>query len=124
MTIDELIAALEKAEGPSRKLDEAIVVSLYPRAQFRTDEGYIDPIVFHAEPLVTQKAMLPRYTASIDAALTLVPDGMEWSLTTLYGEATAEVGLNNTTGMHSTGRRKDGNVAIALCIAALRARKP
>lgn len=112
MTIDELIDALNKAEGPSRELDQA--VGVLARNMDRAP----------GSSEILGIANCREYTAGLDAALTLVPDGMEWSLTTLYGEATAEVGLNNTTGMHSTGRRKDGNVAIALCIAALRARKP
>lgn len=53
MTKDELITALEKATGPDRKIDRAIWYEWQ-------DEMTGDPV--HS----------PAYTASIDAALTLV----------------------------------------------------
>ena len=60
--------------------------------------------------------------ASLDAALTLVESGSEYSISTLFGLATVEVGLNHTDGPVRE-RRSDGNVCLALCIAALRARQ-
>lgn len=130
MNCEELIATLERADGPSREVDAGIAILLAPKTFFgkevrewyatsgcrwlncETVDGYLH----------SQAAPVPKFTASIDAALTLVPEGVEWELTTIYGEARAEVGLNNTNGMHETGRRKDGNIPIALCIAALKAR--
>lgn len=64
----------------------------------------------------------PRYTTSLDAAVTLVPDGAEWNLTNLYGVAHSEVGLNFSDGNWQTGRHIGGHLALALCAAALRAR--
>lgn len=60
------------------------------------------------------------YTRSLDAAITLVPEGMEYELSTLYGVARVEVGLN--TDCPERGERKDGNMPCALCAASLRAR--
>jgi hypothetical protein len=54
----ELIAALEKATGPDRELDAAIFWSQVP-----------DGVE------VAMASPIPAYTASIDAALTLVPEG-------------------------------------------------
>ena len=62
------------------------------------------------------------YTTSLDAAVMLCPEGIEWNLTNLYGIAMADVGLNFSDGNWQTGRHKGGHVALALCAAALRAR--
>lgn len=61
-------------------------------------------------------------TTSLDAAVTLMPEGIEWNLTNLYGIAMSEVGLNFSDGNWQTGRHKGGHIALALCAAALRAR--
>lgn len=71
------------------------------------------------------RARLPNYTASIDAAMTLVPGGLAW---VLYSDgptyvASAEIGFHPTGGELFVGRwSSDGeNPAIALTAAALRA---
>lgn len=66
----ELIEKLEKATGPDRELDEAIVRTLCPNAiiDFYC-AGDDEKIVFHAEPLVENRGEVPHYTSSIDAAL-------------------------------------------------------
>lgn len=115
MTREELIARLEHAEAPSRELDAAIAIHLdgataEDLAYVLTDiEGTLRP---------------PRYTASIDAALTLVPgrcdmisfrsdpSGSGWEL----GEFTGGEYIKHSEG--ATG----GLWAIALCIASLKAR--
>jgi hypothetical protein len=97
----DLIARLEAATEGSRELDEAV-------SEFVFMETRITPF---RRP----------YTTSLDAALTLVREGDEWSVTNLYGFAQAEVGLNDSDGSH-TCRRKDDNVVLALCIACLKAR--
>ncbi len=78
--LTSLIERLEKASGPDRELDQAIVGALYPQAAFQLDPGYDDPIVYHAEPLVEWEAYLPAFTGSIDAALTLVPENISYEL--------------------------------------------
>lgn len=108
--IDGLIERLRKATGPDRELDRLIALE--------TDR--IDS----------------RYTASIDAALTLVPEA--------HGGAGLWWELNSTGGSHGSGKSfyiartavyRDGaeamerftgigsTPAIALCIAALEARQ-
>jgi hypothetical protein len=59
----------------------------------------------------------PLYTHSIDAALTLVPEGWEWSLSYEAGKYCCEAG-DPLIGLCSEAPIP----AIALCIAALRAR--
>lgn len=87
----------EKASGPDRKLDDA----LYP--------GRIG----------TKEPRIPRYSGSIDAAMTLLPKGF-----TLDIDATApEMGVDAT--LHGQGRVKikgsGDTIPLALCSAALRA---
>ena len=99
MSIDEIIAALEKAEGPSLALDHEIAA--------------------HAKPGDGHGVQI--FTSSIDAALTLVPEaggvwivGVEPTDTTRF-QASLDFGQPICIG---------ATAAIALCIAALKARKP
>lgn len=80
-----------------------------------TEDGYLH--------LSARKA--PTYTTSLDAALTLVPGSREWSagVDLENGKGWATVGddiwdecFNDITGIAKTP-------ALALCIAALRARQ-
>lgn len=95
MTKDELIAALEKADRPSFKLDNVIDLMAF-------DHGW--RVERFGTPDIT-----PRYTASIDAALTLVPEGCGFVLMGCAAKVGREIA-------------KGATPAIALCIAALRAR--
>ena len=61
---------------------------------------------------------VPAYTSSIDAAMTLVPEGNGKDFTDLYGVARASVGINANPA-RSTEHTRVGSLAIALCIAAL-----
>lgn len=98
--MDELIERLEKATGPNFALEQDIWCEI-----FAPDAVAI--------PLDLKP---PSYTASIDAALTLVPKGSTWDLT-FDDYLIACVGNGHNTGKHDT------TPAIALCIAALKARK-
>jgi hypothetical protein len=90
----------EQATGPDRKLDREIELAVMPER--------VDP-----EPWET----LAAYTASLDAAMTLVPEGC---IVTIGG------GLGiGTSAIEVSGRifaRKAATPALALCAAALRAR--
>jgi hypothetical protein len=109
----------ERAEGPDRELDKDIVLALKPEAMFQTDDGYDEPIVFHAEPVVRWKHVLPRYTASIDAALTLAAD--KWDRVEfgryekVHDKFWADLGLDGSA-------ENCASVPLAICAAALRAR--
>lgn len=86
-----LIERLEAASGPDMELDEAIWLATK----------------CHIEP---QRS----YTASIDAALTLVPKGRHATISTKHPVAAAVI--NGDPWCYATP-------ALALCIAALRARE-
>lgn len=131
MTIDELIARLEAASGPERELDAAIVAELnnatvrrYPptddfgprdRWQFWSRDG--------AHFLGSEgKFKVPAYTASLDAALSLVPEG--WAFQLLY-EPDATKGQQALVWPpgKSMPLSSAPTPALALCIASLRARR-
>jgi hypothetical protein len=139
----ELIERLEKAPGPDRELDRAIADLVFnlewkpygPRA--RKCWGYrrgTDDVVFYGEDSI------PTFTASIDAALTLVPPTYTTSVhsdedetlptgITLQSFAPdqheAEVIYFPTWNVEPPplGVGYAGSLAIALCIAALKARE-
>ena len=104
--MNDLLAKLQCATGPSRFLDEAIARGCGWVTEDKSSEWMDEH--------------LPRYSLSIDAALLLVPDGLNYVLRSLQGHAEARVG-----GWKDGYQIKDGHhafPAIALCIAALRAR--
>lgn len=96
----DLIARLEKATGEDRELD-CLIEGIHPTASGDT----------------------PHYSASIDAALTLVPKGFAWTLASqgttdfrfFASVAFPDEDCDGTPTLAATP-------AIALCIAALRAR--
>jgi len=116
MTAPDLLTRLEKATGPDRELDEALA-----------EIAEWDPDEHHGEDL-------PHYTASIDAALTLVPEGWQWQISTRAPEPHAGRAYVHNGELQMTGAGMARNPAyraaettaptpaIALCIAALRAR--
>lgn len=68
---DGLIAQLEAATEGGRELDAAIIRHLCPNAQIGEYAGYED-IVFHAREIgIPDKEIMPFFTESIDAAMTL-----------------------------------------------------
>lgn len=124
MSRDELIAALESATGPSREMDAwvAIVAKAPPEGSWLLF-GLADPATFAIG--THQYWDCPRYTASIDAALTLVPEG--WAVYEM-GEVRPVTGSgwyallmvrNGSSGLaHGAGI----SLALALTDAALKAR--
>jgi hypothetical protein len=130
-----LAARVEAATGPDRELDLAISVAIDYRDVFNGPlykpyagdwrwgaggdeiehwtssgkrDGFLDPAQF-----------VPRWTASLDAAMTLVPEGMQWfkergayvpNIAVIQGPTCSFVGETDST------------FALALCAAALRAR--
>jgi len=129
MTLSSLIERLEKAEGPDRELDADIAAAvLGGEIQWQTAmTGDALPVRkypskdhirgFGREPV-------QRYTSSIDAALTLVPEGFKWktgySRHVPHNAVIQDYRANPILGAF-TGEC-DSNRAIAICIASLRAR--
>jgi len=104
---NELIAALEAAEGASRELDAAIA-----DLRWMQNWGKKRPKDIHAAPV----------TSSIDAAMTLVPEGWRPSIDCTFDRP--EVTMHPWSDhLFKHGRKygKAATPAIAICIAALRA---
>jgi hypothetical protein len=113
MHMDELIERLEKATGPDRELDAAIALAIgIPATKSYGDEALGN---FYRAP-----AYFKHYTASIDAAFTLVPEGCT-AVFHLFNHRDGfwECDLGNT-GADFCGQA--ATPALAICIAALRAR--
>ncbi len=117
MTKDELIAALESATGPSRKLDAEI--ACLGDATRRISRKRLGCYV---EDGFTRAAL--EYTRLIDAALTLFRDKQGFSLTVEYDEEGVYLGATVVTPRRwgYTKPVKHSAPAIALCIAAMKAR--
>lgn len=112
MTKREALLALaercQKAEGPDRVADFEI-------------HRLLEPLL---EPWEWPGGNTPAYTASIDAALTLVSEEMrdEIEITTLY--QVARVGINLNHGPDDGpfyGSNDSNSIPLALCAASLRA---
>ena len=126
----DLIHRLEAAEGPSRELDVEIgmLVEGVPcerMSQYLTrywayrewrEETKGDKILIHDRMAITA----PYYTASLDAAVSLVPEGtyckMQIGRDRKHNWVWVESVTCETVACHATP-------ALALCIAALKARE-
>ncbi len=144
MTREELIAALEAADGPSRELDATIAKDagwhrVEPRHAKRSGGAWIAPedflgVMSNGAPILDSlhgtdmHKDVPRYTSSIDAALTLARDNWrvsmkqlwngsskrEWSVTVNIYSAPPRYWVGDANGLKP-------NAAHAICIAVMRA---
>ena len=129
----ELIERLEKAEGPDAELDKCIMMAVdYKEYERRWWAARPDDIAARYMSKDQQKQMAednwiaPPYTASIDAALTLAPEGLDWRIDTMTGLPGAIVCQPNAWFSHKTAPRMHHgkSPALALCIAALKPALP
>ena len=114
---NDLIARLEAATGASRELDAAIAEAVgyivrYDKADPRGTTPYYQPVPDYSWRPV------PTYTASIDAALTLVPEGWDY---TIYSRGEVSV-HRSKSGTRTFYDAEAATPALAICIAALKAR--
>ena len=108
---------VEAAAGPDRELDALIAEAINGHPPPRSGGGQNALTGKWYEP---NEPYCPAYSASIDAALTLVPEECLWNLKMEYTEGRGLVRMwypnSNSTyqSLHTP--------ALALCAAALRAR--
>lgn len=118
--IDQLLAALTNLEGPSVKINEALFEFHKERKRSISSFEQYEP-----------SERLPSYTESIDAALTLVQDGKTWGVGTIIFDElpprsmfAANCRRPGYIGPETPSYDALGNTpALALCIAALKARR-
>lgn len=124
MTHAELIAALEAATDSDRELDAAIAEFL----GYRTGTGqarYTMEIAYWWDGPLGREP-LPRFTGSLDAAVTLIPNEFTWNI----GKWKSHSGDGPPVFWADVHIDEDRHVAvrhvsapISVCIAALRARQ-
>lgn len=116
--VTDLIARLESAAEGSRELDRDVAEAVgWERKALAMDS---DDYWRTGDMSWTREdhEHPPQFTTSLDAALTLVPEGSEWEISTLYAIARSAVGLNDGAGPWH-GEHTGCLPALALCAAAL-----
>ena len=117
MTKAEIIALaerVERAEGPSLVLDRDVALAIYPGA--KPVPGVDARISVWDGNGLTQRTVKP-YTASLDAAMSLVPEDWLWSVEAYPNHAKAIARLPYDDGDEMRG----ATPALALASSALRA---
>ena len=113
----ELAERCEAATGPDRKLDMAIVHALSGVLGEPWPEATGMRMVEACDSFEDSRDTVARYTASLDAAMTLVPEGWIWDVTSTGTAWVMEDGGDpQLFGDAATP-------ALALCAAALRAKE-
>lgn len=99
----KLSERVERLEGPDREIDRAIAEAIGIGWYYSQGNPEF------------------RYTASLDAAMSLVPEGYSWIL---YSDGSCEVGPTPIAGsmMDAEFTADAATPAIALCAAALKSR--
>lgn len=124
-----LAERVEKAEGPSRELDAEIQVRVFEKPGYRFPDRVLNrrPADWHEAASRFRwdggggHCPWPAYTASLDAAMTLVPKGMVFSLSTEEPGPWAWVGPKRGEGSEKPAIMA-ATPALALVAAALRAK--
>ncbi len=108
MNSEEMLALagrVEQANGPERELDFDIADAVLGPIKPPYRRGYCE-----------------KYTASLDAAMTLVPQGQDWYVTSIRPLTGRFAGAIYKGSEPSMDYAEAATPALALCAAALRAR--
>lgn len=129
-----LAARVEQAQGPDRALDADITLVMHPELSLAPWERITYPSggasVFadRSDPDDLNVVSPPRFTASLDAATTLVPEGWRWSVDYTQRAPYRDCGRADLYAPGSGYKPADvsdiyaATPALALTAAALRAR--
>jgi hypothetical protein len=114
----------EQAAGPDKELDVAIARALDWKPLYRDDYSKWWPPAAVEDSRARKRSILhhptqplPAFTASLDAAVTLVPEGWRW---VVNDAGLAQVCKGSIVG--ASDIKAGAKPALALCSAALRAR--
>ena len=123
-TLSDLISRVEKLTGPDREVDWLIAEAI-GHDSFSVTSTQFPPFAAGSK---ADKA-IPHYTRSLDAAMTLVPEGYDYGIaySKQYGlEAWVQKPFKSSTchqGYAPEGMNGDATRALSLTAAALRARE-
>lgn len=136
--LQRLVERIEAATGPDREIDALVHFTVNRRWVGRIpcwppEKVYRPDMETGLYMAIEGKGYMygdsvPTYTASLDAALLIVPDGMLWMLTNTGIQNRKEPDFTKATALVSNWRDMDTDEtqaetpALALCAAALRAR--
>lgn len=121
------LAARCEAEEPSREFDKNIWFAVDPAAHGRATDRAAEDIararnngLTNRDDACVRHAFMscPHYTTSLDAAVTLVPEGCGW----IAGKKSSTTADGVVFGKERTIRLTASTPALALCAAALNAR--
>ncbi len=124
--LTELANRVERLSEPSREVDAEIALScgVVSEREGNTFYGHKDYSCMVLErdyyDIEGSAPELPAYTTSLDAAMTLVPEGLRFEVTTTGYKPGATVCGNTLTGVHEGSYA--ATPALALTAAALRGR--
>ena len=127
--MDDLIKRIEAAAAPSFELDAEIAVAsgqFVRERRGRDRQDWFYPVGQawgrrNSSPYCSSHDRLPRYTASIDAALTLVPEGCEWIVEAYTSNSVKAAHVRASAWVSGAPRYFAATPALALCAAALKA---
>lgn len=118
--LNELADRCERATGPDPALDEAIQAAI-TGAEIEWQD-YKQANAYHRDGRWINIGSILAYTASLDAAMTLVPDGQDWYVTAIRPLKGTFAGAVYR-GIHpKIDYAEAATPALALTAAALRAR--
>lgn len=127
--MEDLIERLEKAAGPERQLDVDIFIAINPGATGLPNRFGMARIPC-GDGFKVRK--VDFFTRSIDAALTLVPEGFRWLVRNHNGKPTHDGDGDGARAFANVYRDEDEDEtdyhcwgkqpATTICIAALKAR--
>ena len=113
----KLADKIEALEGPSREVDAEIAIAVGRTLQVWREGGHSMPGYWADDPP-------PTYTASLDAAMTLVPEGFYKSFAAIrFGDGLPFAEVVERKPPERIFSAYAATPALALCAAALRARE-
>jgi hypothetical protein len=115
--LSSLIERIEAATGGDRELDVAVIMALYPEAGPYSPHCQGDEPIFWNAPYYKQEC--PHLTASLDDALTLLPEGYDW----IIGNVNGMYGGTPYACAGSTEQHFAATPVLALLSAILKARQ-
>lgn len=129
----DLAARVEAASGPDRELDADIAIAIRWRVLGNIqhwvhdwpagyEHGSYEGTIRLANYPDGEGYKVPEFTASLDSAMSLIPQGAEWKCEGWPEPSKVHSGASATAWVQGAARVYAATPALALCAAALRAR--